>query len=201
VALFGRRKSLHQRLAETGGLSEALGDGTPTRTPAGQPGEPPGWDGEQRGEPGIHGVPRPRRWETVATAEAPLLHGDAVHFVALPDGTLVVDEEQPDDSLAPLADAIEERLAPPYRAEAVRRDAERWAVGASRIRVTDLPGLDGEQAELVATRDGRVLTVDGRPRFGSAPALERLGEAVGGEFAVRARRLDGDLWEVEASPL
>lgn len=184
MALFGRRKPLHERLAETGGLSEALGDGTPTRPAPGQPAEPPGWDGEQRGEPGIHGVARPRRWETVATAEAPLLRGDAVHFVALPDGTLVVDEEQPDDSLAPLADAVEERLTPPYRAEAVRRDGTRWAVGAS-----------------VATRESRVLTVDGRPRFGSAPALERLGEAVGGEFAVRARRLDGDLWEVEASPL
>jgi len=201
VSLFGRRKPLHQQLAETGGLSAALGDGAPTPSALGQPAEPPGWDGEQRGEPGIHGVPRPRRWETVATAEAPLLAGDAVHFVALPDGTLVVDEEQPDDSLAPLADAIEERLSPPYRAEAVRRDDARWAVGASRIRVAELPGLDGEEAELVATQDGRVLTVDGRPRFGSVAALERLGEAVGREFAVRARRLDGDLWEVEASPL
>ena len=201
MSLFGRRKPLHERLAETGGLSGAFGDGSPAPAVPGQPAQPPGWDGEQRGEAGIHGVPRPRRWETVMTADAPLLQGDLVHFVALPDGTLVVDEDEPDDSLGPLADAIEARLSPPYRAEAVRRGAERWAVAASRIQVAELPGLDGEDAELVATRSGRVLTVDGRPRFGSSPALERLGEAVGREFAVRAKRLDGDVWEVEASPL
>ena len=199
MSLFGRRKPLHERLAETGGLSGAFGDGS--QRPTGQPAQLPGWDGEQRGEPGIHGVPRPRRWEAVATADAPLLQGDLVHFVALPDGTLVVDEEEPDDSLGPLADAVEARLSPPYRAEAVRRGAERWAVAASRIQVAEVPGLAGDDAELVATESGRVLTIDGRPQFGSSPALERLGEAVGREFAVRAKRLDGDLWEVEASPL
>jgi hypothetical protein len=134
-------------------------------------------------------------------ADAPLLQGDLVHFVALPDGTLVADEDEPDDSLGPLADAVEARLPPPYRAEAVRRGAERWAVAASRIQVAEVSGLAGDDAELVATENGRVLTVDGRPQFGSSPALERLGEAVGREFAVRAKRLDGDLWEVEASPL
>jgi hypothetical protein len=64
-----------------------------------------------------------------------------------------------------------------------------------------VPGLHGDEAELVSTREGRVLSVDGTPRFGSAPALERVGEPEGGEYVVRARRLEGDLWEVEASPL
>jgi hypothetical protein len=53
----------------------------------------------------------------------------------------------------------------------------------------------------VATREGRALHVDGRPSFGSAPALERAGEAQGGEYVVRASRLDGELWEVDASAL
>jgi hypothetical protein len=33
------------------------------------------------------------------------------------------------------------------------------------------------------------------------PQLERLGQAEGPEFVVRARRLDGSLWEVEATAL
>ena len=162
---------------------------------------PPGWDGEQLGEPGIHGVPRSRRWDGVATATAPGLRGEAIHFVALEDGTVVVEEDEPEDALAPLADAVEAAVPPPYRAEAVRRGPETWAVGASRIQIAELPGLAGDEAELVVTREGHVLRVDGRTTLGRAQGLERVGEAVGAEYVVRARRLDGELWEVEASPI
>jgi hypothetical protein len=196
--LFRRRKPLHVRLAEAGdlGLEQRLGD-----RPAGQAAEPPGWDGEPRGEPGIHGVPRPRRWDFVTTADAPALKGDAVHFVALPDGSILVEEDEPDDALTPLADAVEASIPPPYRAESVRRGPATWAVAASRIVVVAVPGLQGDEAELVVTREARTLHVDGRPTFGSAPALERAGVAEGVEYVVRASRLDGDLWEVSASPL
>jgi hypothetical protein len=189
---------LHERLAKAGNL------GLDPDVPAvgiGQAPEPPGWDGAPRGEPGIHGVPRARRWDAVATAEAPALRGDAVHFVALTDGTFVVEEDEPDDALAPLADAVEATIPAPYRAEAVRRGPTTWAVAASRIAIVEVPGLRGDEAELVVTREGRTLHVDGRPTFGSAPALERAGEAQGGEYVVRATRLDGELWEVEATPL
>jgi hypothetical protein len=189
---------LHERLAKAGNL------GLDPDVPAvgiGQAPEPPGWDGAPRGEPGIHGVPRARRWDAVATAEAPALRGDAVHFVALTDGTLVVEEDEPDDALAPLADAVEATIPAPYRAEAVRRGPTTWAVAASRIAIVEVSGLRGDEAELVVTREGRTLHVDGRPTFGSAPALERAGEAQGGEYVVRATRLDGELWEVEATPL
>jgi len=198
VGLFGRRKPLHRQLAEAGDMTATLG--LPA-APKGLVAQPPGWDGEQRGEPGIHGVPRARRWEVVAAAVAPGLRGDAVHFVALADGSLLVDEDEPDDSLAPLADAVETTLSPPYRAEAVRRGLEEWAVGASRIAIVEVKALRGDEAELVVNRDGQTLRVDGRPSFGSAPALERFGQAEGPEFVVRATRLDGDLWEAEATPL
>lgn len=135
------------------------------------------------------------------TVTAPALRGDAVHFVALSDRTLLVDEDEPGEAVEPLAEAVEERLPPPYRAEAVRRGEAQWAVAASRLTLAELPGLRGDDAELVVTREGRSLRIDGRPSFGSAPALERLGEAQGTEFVVRARRLDRDVWEVEASPL
>jgi hypothetical protein len=193
VGLFGRRRPLHEQLARAGGLLGTRPDGLSA--------DPPGWDGEQRGEPGIHGVPRARRWDAVASAEAPGLRGDAVHFVTLEDRTVVVDEDEPDGALAPLADAVEQTIPPPYRAEAVRRGPEQWAVAARRIAVAALPGLSGDEAELTRTREGRVLKVDGRTSLGTAAALERLGEAEGTEYVVRATRLDGDLWEVEATPL
>lgn len=192
---FGRRKPLHERLAAAGGLL-----GVPAPLP-GMIAETPGWDGEARGEPGIHGVPRARRWDTVASADAPELRGDVVHFVALEDGTLVVDEDEPDGSLAVLAAAVEETIHPPYRAEAVRKGPETWAVAASRIQIAAVPGLSGERAELTSTREGRVLRVDGRTTMGSVRELERLGETEGTEYVVRASRLDGDRWEVEASAL
>jgi hypothetical protein len=198
VALFRRRAPLHERLAKAGNLS--LDPDSPPSV-RGQAPEPPGWDGAPRGEPGIHGVPRARRWDAVATAEAPALRGDAVHFVALPDGTLLVEEDEPDEALAPLADAVEATIPAPYRAESVRRGPTTWAVAASRIAIVEVPGLRGDQAELVVTREARTLHIDGRPTFGSAPAFERAGEAQGGEYVVRATRLDGDLWEVEATPL
>jgi hypothetical protein len=196
MGLFRRRKPLHERLADSGGLAEALREPAPSLAA-----DAPGWDGERRGEPGIHGVPRARRWDTVATAEAPDLKGDTVHFVALPDGTLVVDEDEPDGALASLADAVEQTTVAPYRAEAVRKGPTTWAVAASRIAIASVPGLTGDEVELTSTREGRVLKVDGRTTMGSARELERLGETEGTEYAVVAKRLDGDLWEVEATAL
>ena len=198
MRVFGRRQPLHQALADAAGLS--LGDGSARAS--GPSAAPPGWDGEQRGEPGIHGVPRPRRWDAVVTADAPGLRGNTVHFVALEDGTLVVEEDQPDDALSPLADAIETRLAPPYRAEAVRRDESLWGVAGRRITVVSEPGLVGEEAELVLTSSGWALTVDGHHRLAHVPALEAAGRAGGGsEAVVRASRIADDLWDVETAPL
>ncbi|HEV8104786.1 MAG TPA: hypothetical protein VGP69_13740 [Gaiellaceae bacterium] len=195
---FRRHQPLHQRLAEEADLAARLAD--PGRPPS-LAAETPGWDGEPRGEPGIHGVPRARRWDAVATAESPLLRGDTVHFVSLADRTLLVEEDEPDDGVSPLADAVDALLSPPYRAEAVRRTETAWAVGASRIEVAEVRGLTGDDAELAVTRQGRALQVDGRTVLGRAPALERLGAALGAEYVVRGRRLDGDLWEVEATAL
>ena len=198
MRLFGRKQPLHRALADAAGLS--LGDGSPR--PAGPSAAPPGWDGEQRGEPGIHGVPRVRRWDAVVAADAPGLTGDTVHFVALEDGTLVVEEDEPDEALTPLADGIEARLAVPYRAEAVRREGSLWGVAGRRITIVSEPSLAGEEAELVLTSSGWVLTVDGLHRVAHAPALEAAGRAGGsGEVVVRASRLADDLWEVETAPL
>jgi hypothetical protein len=143
-------------------------------------------------------VARARRWDVVAAAAAPELAGDEAAFAALPDGALV-SPGVPPGALAPLAAAV--RLDPPYRAEAVRRDARHWAVAAARIRVVDLPGVDGQEAEVVVNGGATATHVDDRPWPAGLPELERVGREEGPAFVVRARRLEGTLWEVEATPL
>jgi hypothetical protein len=181
-----RREPIHKKLARQARLEQR---------------EPPLVDpGPHWGVTGIHGVPRPRRWDAVASARAPGLVGDELHFVALPNGDLVVDEEEPEDTLAPLAEAIEQTIEAPYRAEAVRQSDEIWTVAARRVRVAQLEA-DGNELELVEAEGGRTLAVDGAREFGSIPELERIGREEGEHYVVRARRLDSGLWEVEADPL
>jgi hypothetical protein len=184
-----RREPIHKKLARQARLDELA-----------EPEPPPLDPGPHWGATGIHGVPRPRRWDAVASAEAPGLKGDTVHFVALPNGDIVVDEDEPDDTLRTLAEAVEESLEPPYRAEAVRRDEAVWAVAARRVQVAELEA-PGDELELVATGGERTLSVDGERSFGSVPDLERIGERLGPAYVVRARRLDDRLWEVEANAL
>ena len=227
LTLFRRRAPLHRQLADAGGLDLGLGFAPAQPFDDGEPHQPedashraehasyrddappppeewPGGDGfggDAHGGAGVHGVPRARRWDTVSSAHAPNLRGDEVHFVALPDGTLVVSEDEPDEALGPLADAVERSLSPPYRADAVRRRGPEWAVAARRVSIVELRGLSGDEVELAVTRDGRSLHVDGKTTLGRSPALERIGEGHSTEYVVRASRVDGDLWEVEASSL
>jgi hypothetical protein len=202
VALFGR-KPLHRRLAEEGGLS-LEGDAAP-RTPTGHP---PELDEQFFGErsltfferlSGEVTAPRPRRWDAVATAEADAEGAEAA-FVALPDGSLLVEDGSAEDGLDPLARAVEERLRPPYRAHAVRQSGRIWAVSATRLRVEEFRA-EGEELELAVTDTEATLTVDGAPSFGTIRELEQIGEAEGSTYVVRASRLDGDLWEIHSHRL
>jgi hypothetical protein len=150
---------------------------------------------------GIKLPERARRWDAVVTTEAPGLEGNEVDFVTLPDGSILVEQEQGDAALDPLAQAIEAELVPPYRAHAVRKTDELWAVSALRVEVERFEA-NGNVIELARTGDGTTLRVDGMPTFGSIPALERLAEQIAGpEYAAHAERLDADLWEVQVAPL
>jgi hypothetical protein len=181
VGLF-RRKPLHERLAEEGGLVENAPSG-PLFT-----GVIP--------ETGIHGVPRERQYDAVVTAEAPGVEGASALFVALEDGSLLVEEGQGD--LTPLADAIEQVVARPYRATAVRRGGSNWAVAAHGLRVLELPEPGGDEVELAVHHGEKTLVVDGNRSFGTIPELEALAD---GDAVIRASRLDGALWEVRVDPL
>jgi len=181
VGLF-RRKPLHERLAEEGGLVE------PARS------RPP-FTGVI-GETGIHGVPREREFDVVVTTDAPDVEGASARFVGLPDGSLLIEEG--DGDLTALADAIEAQVQRPYRAIAVRRGTAQWAVAALGLRVLELPEPGGDDVELALRGDERTLVVDGNRAFGTMPELEALAE---GDSVIRAARLDGDLWEIRVDPL
>jgi hypothetical protein len=178
-----------------------LGRALPSSPADGFSQHPPLLDGTHMGEPAIHGVSRPRRWDAVVTAESEALVGDQVHFVALPDGTLVVDEDVPDGSLAPLAEAVEEAVEPPYRAQGVRKSDRVWAIAVHRVEIASLPDVRGDEIELTVRGGERALVVDGGREFGGMPALERLAGGRHDDYAVRAERIDGDLFEIKIAPL
>jgi hypothetical protein len=188
VPFWRRDEPAHERLAREGGLVPERG----------------ARDARQRWYEslvGIHGVARPREWDAVATVKAPGLGADRIYFVALPDGSLIL-EEGPDGDLEPLAAAIEATISPPYRAEAVARDDQHWGVAANRIDVLELPELaDGEELTLTVHGDERELVIDGTEREGTVPSLEAFAAASFPSYSVRAQRIDEDLWEVRVFAL
>jgi hypothetical protein len=143
---------------------------------------------------------RPRRWDAVVSAAAPDVRGQNVGFVTLPDGSLIVDEGEAEGDLTPLAVAVESRVPSPYRAQATRQSDRVWAVAARKIEVASF-AADGEEIALSEHGGNRTLTVDGAQAFGSVSELEAIGRRGGDSYVVRARRLDGDLWEVSTDPL
>ncbi len=187
MCLFRRRKPLHERLLEQAELEPPREDGRPVV-------------GGTR-EPGVHGLARRREWDAIATVQAPDIGGDELAFDVLPDRTVIVEDEEGDTPLEPLADAVERELEPPYRARAVRQGPELWAVAARSIEVVQLPLREGETIELSKRGDDRALTVDGAREFGTLPQLEELASKRHNDYVVRAERLDGDWWEIRVDPL
>ena len=219
MGLFGRRKeTLNERLLREAGLDVA-------EPQAEQPAQPPEWSahepaGEREGpfdDPFMpappdavarplgwrrawEGFQREREFDAVATVEAPAIEGDEVEFVTLPGGDVLVVAEEGDESLAPLAEALERSLEPPYRARAVRVGGSRWSVAANRIEVVEMKA-DGDAVDVAVHGGTRSASVDGLPTSRRFPELERLGERVGPDYAIYAERLDGDLWEARVAAL
>jgi hypothetical protein len=138
--------------------------------------------------------------ELVFTLDAPELAGASHEIVTLPDASVLVDEDAPD--VSDVAEAVEQDLDPPYRATAVRQSDGYWLVTARPIQV-ELLSLAGEEIELSSANGATSYAVDGKAADPSRiPAkLTARGEREGDDYVVRATRLDGDLWEIEAEPL
>lgn len=146
----------------------------------------------------MSGLAQAREWDVVAsmTTSAP---GDEAVFVALPDSLVV--EAGSEEAAAGGRRALEELIQPPYRAVAVRREGEVWAVGAVGIEVAVL-GVQGEELTLVVAEDGsRSLTVDGRSAIVEIDELQAAAGGRFGAFVLRASRLIADTWEIQVDPL
>jgi hypothetical protein len=215
VGFFRRRRPLHEQLAKEGGMvlpddpreqaeglrsggeralwaAGALG-GIPTPTNPAHP---------LHDVAAIHGVPRNREWDGVASAEAPELPADQVDFVALADGTLFTDADLPDDSLTPLADALESLVEAPYHALALRQDGDVWSVAAMRVNVVEVPEeVGGDKVDLVVNDGERTMLVDDVESRAELPSLEQFAAQQFGSFVLHAGRLDDTLWEVTVLPL
>ena len=150
--------------------------------------------------PGVMGVGPGRTWDAVVSTQARELTGDAVTFVALEDGTLIVYEDVPDGSLGPIADALEEMVAPPYRGAAARNEGNVWTAVAESVSIAELPDVRGDTVDLSLVGSVRELTVDGEAATTPVLALDQLAESKG-DVAVHAERLDGDLFAVDVFPL
>ena len=145
---------------------------------------------------------RPGEYDAVVSVHAPDIAGDAVEFATLANGDVIVDTEQGDADLSPFADAVEQHVEPPYRVVARRGEDDVWSVAARVIDVLEVEFSGGDEIELASVGGTLDVRVDGEPWSGHIPALEHAGEAADGEdYVVQAERLDGDLWEVRASPL
>jgi hypothetical protein len=215
MGFFRRGKPLHERLAEEAGMvlpddpmeeSEGLRSGAeralwaaggiaglPTPTNPAHP---------LHEMTAIHGIPRNREWDAVASAEAPELPGDQVDFVALADGTLFTDDDLPDESLVPLADALDGRLEAPYHALARRQEGDVWGVAAMRVNVVEVPeDVPGDNVALAVNDGQRTVLVDEIESKVELPSLEQFAAQQFGSFVLRATRLDDTLWEVTVLPL
>jgi hypothetical protein len=152
---------------------------------------------------GITGLQRQREWDAVATVEAEGTPGDQVEFVALADGTFVLESGAAAGDPSSFAQALGGSIEAPYRALAVRRP-DVWAVGAVGIDVVQLdPDPRGDELELTWNGSELELTIDELPASPTeVPALERIAASrVDGAYAAHAHRLRGDLWEISVLAL
>jgi hypothetical protein len=154
----------------------------------------------QGGIAGITGSPRGRTWDAVVSAHAPELTGESVTFTALGDGTLVVEQDVPDNSLAPVADAIEQMLPPPYRAAAAKNEGDVWTAVAESVHIVVLAGVEADEIELTVVDGERTLTVGDEQTIRALPALDALADEHD-SVALHAERVDGDLYAVDVFPL
>ena len=208
MGFFKRERPIHEQLAEEAGLDI---DGLDDELARGAAEELPEGSSLLKMLPGpsalseilaVHGIPRDREWDAMASAEAPDLHGDKLEYVALEDGTLIVDEDFPEDALTPLADALEGQIRAPYHGYALRQEGDVWSVAAKRVQIVEIPeDVPGDEVEMTLHDGSQTVVVDGADSSAGIPSLEAFASQQFGSFVLHASRLDDTLWEVTVLPL
>jgi hypothetical protein len=132
----------------------------------------------------------------VVSLLAPDVEGDYVAFVSLPERLLIVEEQEGESDLGVVADAVESRLAAPYRARALRVDERRFVVVASEIETVELPGLSGDELLVFALPDGeRTAVLDGKVFALAQPELEPVLEE-SAPCLLKLVNVDESVWEL-----
>ena len=146
-----REKPLHERLAEGTGLLEWRSKHAPVY--------PASFAGTLDV---LHGG-KPRRWDAVGTAEAPGLPGDALEFTALPDATVLVEDERPGRrALAARRGRRDGGLAARTVPGPSAARATVWAVAANAIEVVELTAEIAGDTVSLAVQDGERDAARGR---------------------------------------
>jgi hypothetical protein len=208
MGIFRRRKeeTLNEQLLHEAGLDvdQPADDAAPDAADPPEPYDP--FAGTYPGQ-NVFGIwqralARPGEYDAVLSVHAADIPGNTLEFATLPNGDMIVDTEQGDADLSVIADAVEQQVHPPYRVVARHGESDVWSVAARGIDVLEVDFSHGDEIEL-ASHDGEIdLKVDGEPWQGRIPELEAAGEAANGaDYVVQAERLDGNLWEIRASPL
>ena len=189
MGFFRRERPIHEQLADEAGLDIDGIDDELALAQAELPPDEAALDIHGRGD-----------YDEVFRLEVPDLPGDSIEIVALPDGSLFLEEELPEGSPDAIADAV--TVPPPYHAFAAREGGSIWTVAVRRVAVVEVPEeIAGDEVEIVVSDEGRSLLVDDVESGSEIPSLEDFGAQLFGSFVLTARRLDERLWEVTVLPL
>lgn len=223
---FKRDEPLHERLAREAGIEDALeeeeeeADAAPDGLmeeeleeeavydggPGGDEGPlepPPVLPFPSRDDPSPHlaGMDdfllRPGGYDAFAWADAPDVAGTRLEFVVLPNRSLIVLQQDGEDSLDVFAEAVETQIAPPYRARARREKGDRWSVYARATHIVELPGIDADELEVTVLAGESTATVDGD----LGPLYALADERGYDDFFARAEWLEDGVYEVRMEAL
>ena len=189
VGLFRRKQeTLNEQILREAGLDPASDARrhAAAATPAPQP-PPPTWRSARDARP--HGIRAgPSEWDAVATVVAPGMRGRPRRVHDAPERRPDRRRGDGDADLSPLADAVEQRIAPAVPRDGRAPGRRLWGVGGEADRGRADPVPDGRALEL-AQNDGDARAPRRRraERRAGPAELERLGEAAGDELLRRGR--------------
>jgi hypothetical protein len=198
VSWFRKERTLNEVLRERLEVEEQREEGAPLDGPTLEPPAGPYFPQPASNRPLTYS-PRggPPDFHALVTLDLPELAGDAAVFVVLPDGDLLVEQEEGDTPLARVADELEKQIRPPYRASGSRQEGAIWGFVARRIEVAEVPGALDDEVTLALVGGEETLERGTDP----GPWHELAAEKGFESYVVEAERLDGDLFEVSVTPL